>query len=169
MSEKLIKEMADAVALELVEKRKAAGSVVVWVAYGLTPEERAAMREEGNVRYWGGPSDGGTSRFVCPTSSRSQILSAVLRAYDAHVSHERLVHRLSVTLDGVVDDDAAGVQMDLFADTQAEERERRRQNAVSAVKQKFGKNALLKGMDLLPEATARERNRQIGGHASGDE
>lgn len=165
----VIKEMADAVALELVEKRKAASSVVVWVAYGLTSEERAAMREEGNVRYWGGPSDGGTSRFVCPTSSRSQILLAVLRSYDVHVSHERLVHRLSVTLDGVVDDDAKGIQMDLFADVQAQERERRRQNAVSAVKQKFGKNALLKGVDLLPEATARERNRQIGGHASGDE
>ncbi len=165
----VIKEMADAVALELVEKRKAASSVVVWVAYGLTSEERAAMREEGNVRYWGGPSDGGTSRFVSPTSSRSQILSAVLRSFDAHVSHERLVHRLSVTLDGVVDDDAAGVQMDLFADAQSEERELRRQDAVSAVKRKFGKNALLKGMDLLPEATARERNRQIGGHASGNE
>ena len=165
----VIKEMADAVALELVEKRKAASSVGVWVAYGLTSEERAAMREEGNVRYWGGPSDGGTSRFVCPTSSRSQILLAVLRSYDVHVSHERLVHRLSVTLDGVVDDDAKGIQMDLFADVQAQERERRRQNAVSAVKQKFGKNALLKGVDLLPEATARERNRQIGGHASGDE
>jgi DNA polymerase V len=165
----VVKEMAEAVALELVAKRKAAASVVLWVSYGLTPEERAQMRAEGNVRYWGGPSDGGTLRFVSPTSSRSQILDAVQRIYHAHVSRERLVHHINITLDGVVDDDTSGVQLDLFSDVEALEREQRRQLAVSAVKQKFGSNSLLKGIDLLPEATARERNLQIGGHASGRE
>lgn len=163
----VMKEMADAVALELVQKRKAAASVVIWVNYTLTAEERSAMRAQGNVRYWGGPSDGGTLRFVCPTSSRGIILDAVERLFDAHVSRERDIHHLSVTLDGVVDDDARGVQLDLFADSVGLDQERRRQEAVGAIKQKFGKNALLRGMDLLPEATARERNKQIGGHASG--
>ncbi len=163
----IIKEMADAVALELVERGKAATSVVVWVSYGLTPDEKAAMRAEGNVRFWGGPSDGGTRRFVTPTSSRRQIIDAAVDVYDQTVSPLRGIHRLNVTLDGVVDDDAAGVQLDLFSDTASLERERRRQLAVSAVKEKFGKNSLLKGIDLLPEATARERNRQIGGHRSG--
>jgi len=78
------------------------------------------------------------------------------------------VHRLSLTLDGVIDDDAAGVQLSLFSDPDALDRERRRQLAIGAVKQKYGKNALLKAIDLLPEATARDRNRQIGGHRSGD-
>lgn len=164
----VIKEMAEAISLELVQKRKAASSVVVVVNYGLTVEERAAMRAEGNVRYWGGPSDGGSLRFVVPTSSRSQVLDAVLRLYDERVSRERMVHRLNITLDGVIDDDAPGVQLDLFTDQVALEQERRTQVAVSAVKHKYGKNSLLKGIDLLPEATARERNRQIGGHASGE-
>lgn len=164
----IVKEIAEGVVLELVQKRKAASSVVVWVGYGLTTEERAEMRAAGNVRFWGGPSDGGSVRFVAPTSSRSQIMKAVLRTYDARVSRERMVHRLSVTLDGVIDDDATGVQLDLFSDVAALENERRQQMAVSAVKDKFGKNALLKGIDLLPEATARERNLQIGGHASGE-
>ncbi|MDO4798339.1 MAG: Y-family DNA polymerase [Coriobacteriales bacterium] len=163
----VVKEMADAVALELVERGKAATSVVVWVNYGLTADEKAAMRAEGNVRFWGGPSDGGTRRFVVPTSSRRQILDAALDVFDEQVSPLRGIHRLNVTLDGVVDDDAAGVQLDLFSDAASLEREHRRQLAVSAVKERFGKNSLLKGIDLLPEATARERNQQIGGHRSG--
>ena len=164
----VIKEMADAVALELVQKGKIASSVVVTVSYGLTAEERAEMRAQGNVRYWGGPSDGGTLRFVTPTNSRKTIMDAVVRLFCEHVTHERGVHHLSVTLDGIVDSQAPGVQLDLFSNQEMLDREQRRQEAVSAVKQKFGKNSLLKGIDLLPEATGRERNRQIGGHNSGD-
>ena len=165
----VLKEMADAVALDLVQRGKAAGSVVVWVNYGLTDDERAAMRAEGNVRFWGGPSDGGSRRFVSPTSSRRQIIDAAVAVFDANVSRERGVHRLNVTLDGVVDEHAPGVQLDLFSNSEELEREHRRQLAVSAVKEKFGKNSLLKGIDLLDVATARERNQQIGGHRSGRE
>ena len=143
--------------------------MVAWAAYGLTDDERAAMRAEGNVRYWGGPSDGGSYRFVSPTNSRRAIIDAVVRICDENLSRQRMVHRLSVTLDGVVDNAASGIQLELFADEQALAREHRRQLAVSAVREKFGKNSLLKGIDLLPEATARERNRQIGGHRSGKE
>ena len=164
----VIKEMAETVALELVEKRKAASSVIIWAGYGLTPEERTELRAAGGAHYWwGAPSGGGSLRFVSPTSSRSQIINGVLRIYDTHVSRERMVHRLNVTLDGVIDDNAAGVQLDLFSDPIALDQEHRRQQTVNAIKEKFGKNSLLKGIDLLPEATARERNLQIGGHASG--
>ena len=163
----VMKEMVDAVSLELVQKQKAATSVVVWVNYGLTREERAAMRAAGNVHYWGGPSDGGSRRFLSPTSSRREIMDAAMAVFDAQVSRQRLVHRLNVTLDGVVDAEASGVQLDLFADQAELEREHRRQVAVNAVKERFGKNAMLKAIDLLPNATARERNSQIGGHRSG--
>jgi DNA polymerase V len=122
------------------------------------------MRAAGNVHYWGGPSDGGSRRFVTPTDSLRQIRDAALAIYDECVSTTRGVHHLSVTLDGVMDAQAPGVQMDLFANVEELERERKRQLAVSAIKEKFGKNALLTGIDLLPEATARERNEQIGGH-----
>ena len=164
----VMKEMADALSLELVEKGKAASSVVVWVGYGLTQEERATLRDRSDVHYWVGiPSDSGSRRFISPTSSRRQIMDAACDLFDECVSRVRKVHRLNVTLDGVIDDEAKGVQMDLFSDPAALEREHRRQMAVSAVKERFGKNALLKGIDLLPQATARERNEQIGGHRSG--
>lgn len=164
----VIKEMANAVALELVQKQKAATSVVIGVNYELSAEERAAMRAGGNVRYWGGPSDGGTMRFVAPTSSCEQIRDAVVRLYFEHVSRERKIHHLSITLDGVVEDGQKGVQLDLFSNHVALEREHRRQQVVSQIKQKFGKNSLISGIDLLPEATGRERNLQIGGHRSGE-
>ena len=58
--------------------------------------------------------------------------------------------------------------MDLFCDTQAQnqqlQREKRQQQAVIGIKRKYGKNAILKGMNYLEGATARDRNRQIGGH-----
>ena len=78
------------------------------------------------------------------------------------------IHRLMVSLGDVTDEDAQGLQQSLFSNPEAEERERRRQEAVNAVRAKFGKNSLLRAMDLMPEATARERNAQIGGHRSGN-
>jgi DNA polymerase V len=80
----------------------------------------------------------------------------------------RLIHRITLSLDGVAFSDQRGLQMDLFSDPAKLEREHRRQQAMNAVRDKFGKNAMLRAMDLLPNATARERNRQIGGHRSGD-
>ena len=57
---------------------------------------------------------------------------------------------------------------DSHSDAAEQARERRRQDAIGAVRHKFGRNALLRGIDLLPDATARERNAQIGGHRSGE-
>lgn len=59
--------------------------------------------------------------------------------------------------------------MSLFAEEETDEGELSRQRTVNDIRQRFGKNAILKGMDLMPKATARERNSQIGGHRSGDE
>lgn len=161
-------EMADSLALQLVSKGKAAGSVGLWVGYGLTSEERAAMRA-GDGPYWRGwPSDGGSYRFVSSTSSRREVVDGAMRVFDERVARDRSVHRLNVSLDGVIDEGASGVQLDLFANQEELERERRRQVAVNAVKERFGKNSLLRATDLLPEATARERNQQIGGHRSGE-
>jgi DNA polymerase V len=74
---------------------------------------------------------------------------------------------VAVVLGDVRDEDTPGLQLSLFRDEAAEQRERTRQEAISEVKRRFGKNALLKGIDLLPEATRRERNEQIGGHRRG--
>ncbi|MCI6843682.1 MAG: DNA repair protein [Coriobacteriaceae bacterium] len=166
----IAREMADALALDLVEQRLVASGVSLYVGYDLSSEERAGIRDRSDPRAWyrAVASAGGGERLLVPTSSREQILAAATRVFDASVDRSRPVHRLGLTATGVLPEGAPGVQGSLFATPEADARERRRQEAVSAVRHKFGKNSLLKGVDLLPEATARERNLQIGGHRSGE-
>ena len=130
---------------------------------------REALGDLSTPRAWRtAPSDGGTERLAMPTSSREAIVSATMRLFDDHARRGRRIHRLGLSMGGVVAEDAPGIQPDLFENAEKLSGERRRQEAISAVKKKFGKNSLLRGIDLLPEATARERNGQIGGHRSGE-
>ena len=163
------KEMADGVALDLVRQGKLASSISIWVGYAMTAEMRAAAREEGGMRAWyrSIPSSGGTKRFPSPTNSREAIYRAVVELFETDVDRDTPIRRMTVNAGGVVDEGASGIQLDLFADGDRLDSEHRRQEAVAAVKARFGNNAVLKGIDLLPEATGRERNRQIGGHKSG--
>jgi len=165
----IAKEMVDSLVLDLVDQHLVATSVSLYVGYSITREEREAMGDLSSTRAWrSSPSDGGVERLVSPTNSREAILAAAMRLYDSNVRRGRMVHRLGLTLGDVIHEDAPGIQPDLFADPDRLADERRRQEAISAVKKKFGKNALLKGIDFLPGATARERNMQIGGHRSGE-
>lgn len=168
------KEMADALTLELVDQGLVARSITLGVGYKATAEERAEakanMPEQGeHGAYWryAMAHAHGTATFVTATQSRAIIQRELVSLFGQVVSRNRMVHRLSVSLNDVVAQDASGLQLDLFADPAAQEREQRRQRAVNAVREKFGKNSLLRAMDLLPQATARERNEQIGGHRSG--
>ena len=100
--------------------------------------------------------------------------------YDRIVDENLLVRRLNIVANHVIDETSVPAQteaeqLDLFTDyeardrqqaedTAALEREKRQQQAVLSIKKKFGKNAILKGMNLEEGATARDRNAQIGGH-----
>lgn len=170
------KEMADMLALELVNQGLVAHSIVLAVGYAASREEKAAAREAarsqpaGEHGYHWALSGGfahGSSTFLSPTSSRTVIQQELVEVFEQVVSREKPVRRLSITLGNVVESDASGLQMDLFTDPAERERELRRQQAINAVRAKFGKNSVLRAMDLLPQATARERNEQIGGHRSG--
>lgn len=105
-------------------------------------------------------------------------MKAVLKLFDREVDPKLLVRRLTIAAEGVKgEEEQLGTweQLELFGQEQSDrkrdeekeqrlEREKRLQEAVLEMKQKFGKNAVLKGMSLEEGATARERNRQIGGH-----
>lgn len=173
------KEMADDLALQLVEKGLVARGVSIAVGYCLSAGEKDELRrqaaadgadgragEHGARVRWGEFAEGGSARLAVPTSSRTEVMRAATALFEQVADHGRPIHRLTMTLTGVTPE-GTGEQMGLFRDGAQLERERRRQQAISEVKRKFGKNALLKGMDLLPEATQRERNGQIGGHRSG--
>ena len=173
----IAKEMVDALVLELVSQRLVAKSLSLALGYSASPELRAAVRAEMQSApagqhgyYWrfGETFEHGGVTFVVPTSSRATIIDELVRLFDRVEVRHQPIHRLMVSLGDVTDEDAQGLQQSLFSNPEAEERERRRQEAVNAVRAKFGKNSLLRAMDLMPEATARERNAQIGGHRSGN-
>lgn len=122
----------------------------------------------------------GTANLEKKTSSTRLITNAVMDLYDRIVDEHLLVRRMTITANKLVDEKSVKQedeyqQLDLFTDYEAQrkkqaeeeeklERERRMQEAMLSIKKKFGKNAVLKGMNLEEGATAKDRNEQIGGH-----
>ena len=181
-------EMADALALQLVEKELVTDQVVLTIGYDLEnlsdPERRKHYRGEIVTDYYGRqlPKHAHGSEGLQHYSSSARELVAVFSAlFDRIVNPALLIRRLSLTANRVLPEQEAaktqneGVQLDLFTDYAAEaekqaeetarrERERKLQEATLAIKKKFGKNALLKGRSLLDGATGKDRNEQIGGH-----
>ncbi|MDE6676722.1 MAG: DNA methylase, partial [Clostridia bacterium] len=109
------------------------------------------------------------------TSSTKKIMQAVTELYDRIVDKNLLVRRMYLVANHVVESGSAAsrspVQLDLFTDLQQAEREnaelekeRSAQEAVISIQKKYGKNALVRGMNMEEGATTRERNGQIGGH-----
>ena len=105
----------------------------------------------------------GTVRLPALTSRLTAILEPMVRQFDEKTDHRLLYRRLGVCA-GDVTEDTGMMQLSLFVDHEAAERERRLQGAMLQVRRKYGPNALFRGTDLLEGATALERNRQIGGH-----
>ena len=171
----IAKEMADKLVLDLVRQGSVAGSLWIGVGYrdgqgrrrgGEAPAGRVG--EHGTRNWYGELWLSGTAQLVPATDSLSEVW-AQLEALWPRVANPALpVHRITVALGEVADKEGVGFQPSLFDADEDKDRERRRAEAVLAVKGKYGKNALLRAHDLLPEATARERNAQIGGHRSGE-
>ncbi len=184
----VVHEMIDQMALELVEKRLVTDQIVLDVGYDVENlnDPRAAERYRGEVvtdRYGRKtPKHAhGTATLDAPTSSTRRLTEATLALYDRIVNPSLTVRRFTVTA-GRLRSEAeaaarpiAGEQMDLFTDyealakeraaeAEALKRERARQETIIALRKKYGKNAVLKGMNFEEGATARDRNRQIGGH-----
>ena len=126
----------------------------------------------------------GTGNIGRYTSSTHALMKAVLDLYDRVVDRDLLIRRVNITACDLIPEDAIPearpVQLDMFTDYEAveraeealrsaEERERRLQQATLAIQERFGKNAMLKGMNLMEGGTTMERNGQIGGHKAGDE
>ena len=173
----VVREMADAVALDLVGKHLVADQMTLTVNYDTESKTTDDM-----VRDWYGrvvprPAQG-TARLPMPTNSGRLITEAIVALYDSIVDPALLVRRLTIGTYNVVaetDRQTGDTQLDLFTDHEAQlrkqeelqaslERERRMQQAALTIKKKYGKNAILRGTDFEEGATARDRNRQIGGH-----
>ena len=184
----VIKEMAEGMALNLVSKRMVTDQIVLTVGYdaeSLTRTEiRAKYHGEITTNYYGKavPKHAhGSSNFDKPTSSSSLMMTAAADLFERLVNPDLLIRRLNITANHVLPEAAVAAkpaepqQLDLFTDYEALEKqkqqeqarlekERRMQEVQLKIKQRFGKNAILRGLNFSEGATAKERNNQIGGH-----
>ena len=108
----------------------------------------------------------GTVRFTSATNSYAAVSQSMAEAFDKKVDHRLLIRRLGVNADKTTSDDGI-YQLDLFTDYEALKREKAIQGAMLEIRQRYGKNAVVKGLNMLEGATTMERNMQIGGHKSG--
>jgi len=188
----VVREMAEGMALDLVSKRLVTDQLVLTVGYdaeNLTlPDIREKYHGEITTNYYGKPVPKhahGTFNFENPTSSSRLIMDGATEIFDRCVNPDLLIRRMNLTTNHVVSEasasaqDSAPQQLDLFTDYEALERqrqeeqakfdkERRMQEAQLKIKKRFGKNAILRGLNFEEGATAKERNKQIGGHRAGE-
>ena len=183
----VVQEMADAMALDLVKKRLVTDQLVLGVGYDAESLSNPAIRAKYNgpvhVDHYGRTvpkSAHGSANLPCPSSSSKLITEAVIELYNRIVNPDLLIRYLNLTTNHVIDERRAAEQqvpqqLDLFtdyealeqqrqADADARDKERRLQEARLHIKERFGKNAILKGLDFEEGATTRDRNKQIGGH-----
>ena len=183
----VVREMTDALVLDLVEKGLVTNQLTLTVGYdieNLTDQNRRKKyRGEIKTDRYGRkiPKHAhGTANLEGYSSSTKQIMAAILELFDRIVDKNLLIRRLNVTANRVIDEKSMPKppqyqQMDFFTDYAAEQakqkaeqaelvREKKIQEAMIDIKKKFGKNAVLKGTNLSEGATGKDRNNQIGGH-----
>ncbi|MBS6642322.1 MAG: DNA methylase [Clostridiaceae bacterium] len=185
----IVQEMTDLLVLDLVERGLVTDQMVLTVGYDIDnltdPAIRKSYKGEITTDHYGRkiPKHAhGTANIGRQTSSTMLIMDAVMNLYDNIVDKNLLVRRVYITANHVSGESTSPntqsfEQLDLFTDYEALEkkkkeeeeklkREKQMQEAMLAIKKKFGKNAILKGMNLEEGAMTKERNQQIGGHKS---
>ena len=167
----VFREMAEQAVAGLVEKRMRVPMAVWWISFDpASLEENPGYTGSVALDFYGRlhpVHTGGTVRFRPETNSRSIILAALDRAFREKVNPGLLVRRIGLSLNDPREEGSA-MQTDMFTDPEGLDREHRIQEAMFGVRNRFGRNALVRGMNLLEGATAMERNEQIGGHKAGD-
>ena len=159
----IVREMTDLLSLDLVDKRLVTIQLVLHVGY------EAGKGKGPMVKDWYGrptpkPAHGSVN-LPFPTSATSVLLRSMMELYDKIVDRNLFVRRVYVVASQVKrEEELDGRQMSLFDDATDTSRERKQQEVILEIRRKFGKNAILKGMNFEEGATTRERNQQIGGH-----
>lgn len=183
----VVLEMADAISLDLIDKRLVTDQIVLTIGYDIESLTNPAISSKyhGRIKtdFYGRKMpvhSHGTINFERHTSSGKIIIDKVAELYDRIINHDLLVRRISLSINRLVrEDDITArqriVQLNLFENydeiKQQQEfekyqlaKERRHLEAVLKIKKMFGKNVILKGLNFDEGATQRDRNRQIGGH-----
>ena len=183
----IVREMTDMHVLDLVAKGLVTNQIVLHIGYDIenltNPEIMSQYNGEITTDFYGRKvpkSAHGTINLKNYSSSTAVIMDAVIELYERIVDQRLLVRRINLTTNHIIDEKSANKeneveQLDLFTDYETLEKQREEelteqkkekslQKAIIGIKDKFGKNAILKGMNLKEGATAKDRNKQIGGH-----
>jgi len=186
----IVREMTELLALDLVRKGVVTKQIVLDIGY-----DRESLEGDRGKKYTGPvamdhygrkvPKHAhGTGNIDHCTSSTQAIMDTVLALYDRVVNKDLLIRRVNIAACNLIPEteipDDKPEQLDMFTDYEAverekqaqraaEERERKLQRVTLSIQDKYGKNAILKGMNLMEGGTTIERNGQIGGHKAGDE
>lgn len=174
----VLKEMADLLSLELVSKRIVTDQIVLTVGYDIESLNKSYSGAVETDRYGRKiPKTAHSSENIGRyTSSSKLICETAMSLFDRIVDKNLLVRRMYIVANHIITEKDAEkeseyVQLDLFSDTKKQEaeenelkKEKDMQRAILKIKSKYGKNSIIKGMNLKDGATALERNRQIGGH-----
>lgn len=183
----IVREMTDLLILDLVDKKLVTDQIVLTIGYDIenltNPDIKKSYKGTISADHYGRSvpkSAHGSTNLGRRTSSTKLILYAITELFDRIVDKNLLIRRVNIAANHVVDEAAIeekynSEQLDIFTDYEAvhakkeeEEaklaREKRMQKAMLQIKNKYGKNAVLKGMNLEEGATTLDRNKQIGGH-----
>lgn len=177
----IVKEMTDQLVLDLVEKGLAADQVILTVGYdgASVPDDYHGILQKDRYGKKIPKQAHGSRKLEYTTDSFQEILKAVLELFDQITDEKLMVRRMYVVANHVIPaaevPEERPVQLNLFEDAtaiqqaqehrkMALEREHRLQKTLLVIKGRYGKNAILKGMNFQEGATARERNGQVGGH-----
>ena len=142
----VLREMVDMLCLDLVDNNLLTSSISLYVGYSKDVIKPA----------------GGTKRLGEYTNSSKKLTKIFLDYYDATVKRGYPIRKINIGFGDLSDD--IGLTIDIMGESEEERREHSLQKTVIAIKNKYGKNAILKGMNLEEGATAKDRNAQIGGH-----
>ena len=181
----IVKEMTELLTLDLVKKNLITSKMVLTIGYDIenltNPEISKSYFGEITVDQYGRKvpkAAHGTINIDHKTSSTKIITNSVMELYEKIINKKLLVRRINITAENVVNEDdyknnKKFEQIDLFIDYNEIEKQQKKeklekelQKAVLDIKTKYGKNAVLKGMNFIEGGTTIERNGQIGGHKS---
>lgn len=186
----IVREMTELMVLDLVRKRLVTKQIVLNIGY-----DRESLTGERGQKYTGPvvmdhygrkiPKHAhGTGNIDHYTSSTHAIMETVLELYDRVVNKDLLIRRVNIAACNLISEDDIPedkpLQLDMFTDYEAvdrekkarqaaEDKERKLQRVTLAIQDRFGKNAMLKGMNLMEGGTTIDRNGQIGGHKAGED
>lgn len=178
----IVKEMTDLLVLDLVDKNLVTDQIVLTIGYDKQNLSHTYQGEISTDMYGRKiPKHGhGTISLKFPTSSTKLISDAVIQLYERIINKNLLIRRVNISFNHLIDrkeieNQEFYEQLDLFTfsdinqdvinkEKEQLQQEHQLQKAILSIKKKFGKNSILKGMNLQEEATTQERNNQIGGH-----